>query len=166
MRDGLLFDLNAPTCSAEDSPAKTSAWRDAVLAWLEADRACGGNSDALLLSSVPVGFSSKTCLAFCRATADGTWEPSSGRWGTWGMGGPTGCLTLNGSDHPSDASVSSLSDVLETGDIPPEYFLSPTACRGILRRAGRRNRALPPALLRELRLVAASTDQDADERMT
>ena len=43
--------------------------------------------------------------------------------------------------------VCSLSDILEpSGNIPPKYYLSPTACLGILRRAESRGKALPPML--------------------
>jgi hypothetical protein len=43
-------------------------------------------------------------------------------------------------------SLSSLSAVLETGSLPQRFFLSPKACAGILRRAERKNKQLPPAL--------------------
>lgn len=43
--------------------------------------------------------------------------------------------------------VCSLSDILqETGVIPLRYFLSQTACKGILRRSESRGRGLPPLL--------------------
>lgn len=43
--------------------------------------------------------------------------------------------------------VCSLSDILEpSGNIPQKYYLSPTACLGILRRAESRGKALPPML--------------------
>jgi hypothetical protein len=44
---------------------------------------------------------------------------------------------------PNDDAVSSLSDILETGDVPQRYFLSPKACSGILRRAEKRGKELP-----------------------
>jgi hypothetical protein len=49
-------------------------------------------------------------------------------------------------EFPSAAVASSLSDVLETGPLPPRYFLSATACKGILRRAAKRGKVLPSAL--------------------
>lgn len=64
-------------------------------------------------------------------------------------------LTLSSSEWPSDAAVCSLSDALEMRDVPQKYSLSPTACAGIIRRAERRGRSLPPqleqALLRQAR---------------
>src|SRR5690606_22246182 len=101
---------------AADSPARTSQWLDAVLDWLASGPDSSSNSCASLLNSLPVGFSSKTSLAFCHQTEGGIWEPSSGRWRNSGMGTPTACLTLSTSEWPKDAAVCSLSDVLETGE--------------------------------------------------
>ena len=52
------------------------------------------------------------------------------------------------------ASVCSLSAVLETGQIPQRFFLSGRACRGILSRAERRGKKLPPTLESALREVS------------
>ncbi len=82
------------------------------------------------------------------------WEPSSGCWSNSGMGSPTEFLTLSILEYPSDGAASSLSDVLETGELPPRYYLSATACRGILRRAVKRGKTLPPPLARALTAVA------------
>lgn len=62
--------------------------------------------------------------------------------------------TLNISDWPSAAAVCSLSQVLVRGSIPEQYFLSPTACAGILRRAENRGKTLPEPLMRALMAVA------------
>jgi hypothetical protein len=86
------------------------------------------------------------------------------------MGGPTECWTLNTLEYHSGAVVCSLSDILETWDDPRTrarfkteedfltyllpYFLSATACRGILRRAARRGKELPTTLRRALEQVA------------
>jgi len=61
----------------------------------------------------------------------------------------------------SDGSVSSLSDILETGDHLRPYYLSPRACAGILRRAAKRDKTLPAALERALSAVAGEL---ADEK--
>lgn len=92
------------------------------------------------------GLSGKTSPASCHQPEDGTLVPSSGCWGNSGMGSPTGFLTLNTSEWPKDAVVCSLSDTLETGDVPRRFFLSPKACSGILRRAEKRGKELPEAL--------------------
>ena len=70
----------------------------------------------------------------------------------WYEGGefaqPGDSLTLNIGESPSVESVSTLSAVLET-IVPPKYFLSATACNGILRRA-RNRQPLPPLLEKAL----------------
>ena len=72
------------------------------------------------------------------------------------MGGPTGSLTLSISEFHSGAVESTLSDILETGDVPQRYFLSAKACAGILRRAAKRGKKLLPLLAHALRGVAHS----------
>ena len=75
-------------------------------------------------------------------------------WQNSGMGSPTEFLTLSTSTWPNDASVCSLSDVKEIGEVPQRYFLTPRACTGILRRTAKRGRTLPPALRQALTQVA------------
>jgi hypothetical protein len=70
------------------------------------------------------------------------------------MGSHTEFLTLSTSEWPNAAAVCSLSDTLETGDLPQRFFLSATACAGILRRAEKRGKQLPEALERALQTVA------------
>src|SRR5690606_6863890 len=94
-------------------------------------------------STDPAGWSGKTYPASCRRTEDGILAPSSGRWQNSGMGSPTECWTLSTSEFPSDAAVCSLSDVLETGEVPQRFYLSAKACQGILRRAEKRGKKLP-----------------------
>ena len=79
------------------------------------------------------------------------------------MGSPTAFLTLSlcewtGLEGLSlkDEGVCSLSDVLETGEVPRQYFLSAKACAGILRRADKRGKDLPEQLARALQAVAGS----------
>lgn len=71
------------------------------------------------------------------------------------LGGP---WTPNISDFHNAAAVCSLSQVLETGLIPQRYFLSGTACAGILRRAEKRGKDLPAALHAALRSVAEKAE--------
>ena len=94
----------------------------------------------------PSGSFGKTCRASSVQTVDGTLVPSLGRWQNAGMGSHTGCLTLNTSEFPKDADVCLLSDVLEIGNLPQKFYLSPTACAGILRRAEKRGKKLPELL--------------------
>lgn len=64
-----------------------------------------------------------------------------------------GSLMPNISEWPNDAAVCSLSQVLEKGSIPQRFFLSAKACAGILRRAEKRGKTLPPLLEQALRSV-------------
>jgi len=83
------------------------------------------------------------------------------------MGSPTEFATLSSTEWPSDAAVCSLSDVLETGAVPPQFFLSTTACRGILRRAEKRGKELPPKLYQALLQVAGEFhEQEKPEEKT
>jgi hypothetical protein len=67
------------------------------------------------------------------------------------MGSLTGFLTLSTLESPNDAVVSSLSDVLETtGEHLQKYSISAKAAEGIVRRASRRGKILPPKLLQAL----------------
>jgi hypothetical protein len=109
--------------------------------------------------------------AFYHPGEDGILEPSSGRWGTWGISSPIGFLTLSGSEHnnfqtqcPNADDVSSLSDILETGIVQQRYFLSAKACAGILRRAEKRGKTLPEMLHRALlAVVEGSKEQEKPE---
>lgn len=66
-------------------------------------------------------------------------------------------LTLNTGESPRDAVESFLSEILE--DSPhPKYYLSPKACRGILRRAQERGKPLPKRL--EYALLAQSGESE------
>ena len=112
----------------------------------------------------PSGWFGRTSPASCLQMEDGTLEPSSGCWGNSGMGPPTAFLTLNTSEHaaspmlsPSAVAVCSLSDILETGDVPQRFFLTAKACQGILRRADKRGKALPEVLSAALKAVASQT---------
>ncbi len=61
--------------------------------------------------------------------------------------------TLNTSECPKDAVESSLSQILQA-TVPLKYYLSKTACKGILRRSEERGKPLPPQLEAALRLQA------------
>jgi len=120
-----------------------------------AEISCSHSELLRIIYGLP-GLSGKTSLAFCPVTEEKILEPSSGCWANSGLGSPTGFLTLNTSEWPKDAAVFSLSDTLETGDVPRRFFLSPKACAGILRRAGNRGKELPEQLARALQAVVDS----------
>jgi hypothetical protein len=105
----------------------------------------------------PDGSYGKMCLAYSAQTEERTSRLSSGKLMKSGILAHGECWTLNTCEWTDslvpflkEDGVCSLSDILETGDIPPRYYLSPTACRGILRRAESKGRKLPEALRRVL----------------
>ena len=102
------------------------------------------------------GWCGRTSPVSCRLMEDGRLEPSSGCWSNAGMGSPGESWTLRTLEYPSDGVASSLSDILEDGDLPQRYYLTGRACRGILRRAQKRGKTLPLPLARALKAVAAS----------
>ena len=102
--------------------------------------------------------SGKMSPVCCRRAEDGILVVSSGRWSNSGMGSLTESWTLNSSEGQEQClngvGESSLSRVLETGELPQKFYLSPKACQGILRRATKRGKALPPMLEQALRQAA------------
>lgn len=141
------------TLFVEAFPVKTYPLPESARAWLETDLDFGLSSIAFLRSCAPSGLLSKTSPA-CYPVTEGETLPSSFEgWSNAGMASVGGYLTLSISEWPSAAVVCSLSEVLET-DVPLKYFLSATACRGILRRAERRNKKLPPLLEQILQAIA------------
>ncbi len=107
----------------------------------------------------------RTYLASSPVMEGETWRHSSVRWQTSGMAWRTGCSTLVTSECPSAADGSSsspcaavtttLTDVL-LPSAPPRYSLSARAAQGILRRASKRGRTLPPELETALTSLAQS----------
>ena len=100
----------------------------------------------LLNAIAPDGLSGKMFLESCQAGKDGTLLPSANRWSNSGMVCAGESWTLNTSESHKGEEESLLSDILETGDIPPRFFLSRKACEGILRRADKRGKELPEIL--------------------
>jgi len=111
----------------------------------------------LLIDSGPYGWCGRTSPVSCRLTGDGRLEPFSGCWSSAGMASHGESWTLSFSEYPSDGAASSLSDILEDGELPQRYYLTPRACRGILRRAEKRGKELPWALQSALLAVASRT---------
>lgn len=112
----------------------------------------------LLKEKAPIGYFGKTSPASCRVTKGKTLEPFSGGWQNSGMGSPTEFLTLDISEFHKSAAECSLSDILEAGNVPPQYCLSKKACMGILRRSEMRGKELPVLLRQALERIA----QDAE----
>ena len=149
--------------SAEEHPASRSALQDYARDWMTRAGTSPSPSLQSLTDTVLAGSFGRTCPASCQVTEDEILVPSSGAWGNSGMGGLTGFSMPNTSEFPSDAAVCSLSDVLEAGPVPQRFFLSPKACAGILRRAEKRGKSLPPFLAEALRAVASEPTSTATE---
>lgn len=177
--DLTMCEKLAPTTSPEQmsllevSPARTSARRESVVAWLESGVDSSMNSAESLMSALPTGFASRTSLVFCPPREARTSRSSSASLPGSGRRSPTDgaqqgsvaarsetlpgvCLTLAFSESPNVAAEYILSEVQES-QVDSKYFLSPKAARGILRRAGRRGRRLPPRLHEALMTAATST---------
>lgn len=125
--------------------------------WTGSPDSCG-STFARYASSVLESCSGRTSRERSRAGHGGlpketTFGASCPRWMTSGMVWHGEYWTRNSSEWPRDAAVCSLSDVLETRNLPPKYFLSPKACAGIIRRAEKRGKSLPPLLDSALRRV-------------
>jgi hypothetical protein len=102
----------------------------------------------------PLGSCSRMFPDFSVVTTAETLQKSSAfSWSSAGMGFNGACLTASFSESPNVARVCSLSDILESL-APPRFYLSPRACRGVLRRAKKRGRTLPRRLQEALQFVA------------
>ena len=139
-----------------EHPAKAFQWRGCEKDWTIRVVTSCSPSLQLLNDIAPDGWSGKTSPASCHLTKEKILEPCSERWGKSGMGSHTEFVTLNIGEFHSAADVCSLSDILETGDVPRRFYLSATACKGILRRAEKRGKKLPEQLQRALEAVADS----------
>ena len=151
---------------SEEPLASPSALQDSERDWMIRVATSCSPILTLLTDIAPVGWSGKTSPVSFQATEDGILPPSFSGWANSGMGSPTECLTLNISDWPKDASVSSLWQVLEDGSLPPQYFLSARACQGILRRAEKRGRELPAPLRSALMSAQPSELEEIEQAAT
>jgi hypothetical protein len=143
----------------EEVPANHSALPDSEKEWMTLVATSPLPTLQSLKSISPNGSFGKMSPVSCHRAEDGTLVPSSGRWMKSGMGTHGECLTLNTPEHPTirglclnDEGVSLLSEILETGVVPQRFYLTPKACAGILRRAEKRGKDLPPLLRQALNL--------------
>jgi len=145
--------------SSEELPVSPSQSQDSERDWMIRVATSCLRILPLLQSIGPSGWFGRTSPACYLVTEDSILPPFFEGWGKSGMGSPTEFLTLNTLEFPSGAAVCSLSDVLEIGEVPPRFFLSATACKGILRRAEKRGKELPKQLQQALEQVAQTTIQ-------
>ena len=144
------------TFGSEDFPAKMSRWREwgKEMGLKESDLDSFIDSLNSLESAAPELFLSKTFRASSLPMADETSESLYERWPTSGMAWDGVCLTAGTSESPSHASESILLDVIEKGEVPARYFLSPNAAVGMLRRTDRMGRTLFPPLRGALEILS------------
>jgi|GEM_PF-6101507 len=145
------------TFGQPDSRAKMSRLREeAVELGLK-----GPNLDSFmsLLASLekdaPELFFSKTFTVSCIRTKDETSKPLFELWPNSGILSDGVCLTAKTSESHNHAKECTLLGVIETGEVPARYFLSPSAATGILRRANQQGRPLFPPLRKSLEILAA-----------
>ena len=135
------------TLSLEEAHANRFPLREKDLEWMTLVVTWPSNTFGLSRRFNNRGSSLKMSQDFCHLRGDRTLVSSSERWQVSGMGSPGEFWTLNSSESRKDVEDSLLSDILEEiGEVPQRYYLSPRACNGILRRAQRRGKALPPSL--------------------
>lgn len=75
-----------------------------------------------------------------------------------------GSLMHNFGESPKDVEESTLSQIL-TEEVPQKYYLSETACRGVLRRKEKHGKALPPLLHIALLINAKMTTTEILEEL-
>jgi hypothetical protein len=152
------------TSLLEDSPAKTSPLQDADEGSPATDQDSSLSSPESQTLFDPNGFSSRTYPDCSPRTAVGTSESCLERWPTSGMAWDGGFSTAVSSECRSAAgecssSETTLADVLEP-NVPQRFYLSARAARGILRRAEKRGRELPPALAEALSVPGRRQEDD------
>lgn len=157
--DQSSFLSEEPLANRSVWPADDPDWIPAMVSW-------PSSFFAWLIAYAPNGWFGKTSPVSCLFEADGTLVPSLGRWQSSGIGSRTEFWTLStcewtGFGEPShnDDGVSSLWEIVETGGLPQRFFLTRKACEGILRRAEKRGRLLPPALREALEAVARTQEE-------
>ena len=162
---------------SEEHHVKRSASRDSGKDWPTQEAVSHSPSSTSQITSTQSGQSGKTFpVSFPQKTMGSVafWELLPGKMVSSNRQGKNGqtqvvCMvpkgqslgdasTPNISVWPNDASVVSLSHVLETKEIQPRFYLSGKACAGILRRAEKRGKELPPMLRQALQLVTTQAE--------
>lgn len=141
------------TSSSGDSRARTSQLPDAERGFRLSDQDSSLSLSELLESYGPDGYWSRTFPDFSHRREVPTSRGSGTSLPNAGMDWRGESWTANISESPSGGVGSTLSDILEAR-VPRKYFLSPKAAAGILRRAERRGKALPPRLEQALTMLA------------
>ena len=146
----------------EELPVRDSASRESRAASAIPEAPSASPIADFLKLCIQDGSSGKMCRASLAPTGERISRLSSEKLMKSGILAHGECWTLNTSEWTdtlvpfrSGDAVCSLSDILESGDIPQKYYLSRDACTGILRRAERRGKKLPAVLEEALRRQAS-----------
>jgi hypothetical protein len=157
--------LNLQTESSQvDFLAKIYPWLESEQDWKDRVVVFSGKSADSLTKQERKILSLKMFLAYFPQMGEKTWPLSLKRWSNAGIASPGGCLMLNTSEFPNEGVECSLLDVLETqGDHLKKYSLSAKAAQGILRRANRREKTLPPQLQKALEFTANQVSDNTNQ---
>lgn len=161
--------LQTPSSGRADSHVKTSRSPDDDEDWPEPEADSPSHSLTFWTDtemSPNDGSFSKTFKGFSLHMGEEIWRRSSVRWGTSGMGGPIDAWTGATSMCRSAGSVCSsshtrLQDIL-ISEAPARFLLSGRAAAGILRRASKRGRRLPPVLEEALLALTGTESQQTE----
>lgn len=143
------------TLLSEAARARASVKRDSEEDCRTIDLVLHSRIASVLNRFNPNGYCGKTYLGYCPVTTGKTTELSSQSLMNSGIVYRGQYWTANGFPYRKEGGACSLSDVLEDGNVPQKYYLSQKACAGILRRARKRGKAIPPALETALETVAS-----------
>ena len=140
----IFGETHPDTCAGRTSPAHSQAMAAKTSAPSSKKRRTSSNQNALFLDL---------------RTENGRTPDAS-----WATDGPLhGAYTMRSfGESPNVAVVSHLSQILEA-EAHPKYYLSAKACEGILRRAERRGKELPPMLKDALERQSASRETASTE---
>lgn len=113
------------TCSLEASPVSLLVWLENVRGSEIFVAQCFSRLPESQRLKDPKFFCLKTSEDSSATTTEKRLKPSCERWGTWGIGGSTRCLTANTLGFRRIGSGCSLSGILEEQEsVPDKYFLS------------------------------------------
>ena len=160
--------------TSKKKPEQLTLWSGEVLAnhsvSQESDSDSKTQEETLCLSIAELlepfvrsGSSGKMFRVPCQVEKDRTSIACSKKWLNSGILLRGECLTLNSSESPKEDVDSSLSDVLETTSVHSKYYLSEKAAIGILRRAQKRGKTIPPKLKTALENMVTTDKTDKTE---
>ena len=153
------------------SPTPEATYRSNLSSWLTTQMPAGSSLKTWSAYSAPEASEEAILPDSYRLCADGKSshrltvgvDPASSNLPPAASAWHGGYLTLNTPEFPnfqgrsrSEGDVSSLSDILVVGNVPQKYYLTVKCAEGILRRAARRGKTLPPVLEVALRLTVGT----------